>query len=246
MKRNSRSAPSLVPDTERPSDKVLAWDLPTRLFKWSLVLCVALAWATNRYADTRPYLHVWNGYTVLVLVVFRVLWGLVGGSTARFTAFVTSPWTALRFFIKQVRGLAPAYLGHSPAAGWVILVLMALAGVQATLGLFSADQDRLIIEGPLADIVSDAAIHRATALHRLGFNLILAAASVHIATNLLYALLQRKGLIKAMVTGRKLRGPYVDFAEAQAGSLPAAILCLAAAIAIVFGGIVALGGHPLQ
>lgn len=231
---------------DRSQRSVLAWDLPTRLFKWSLVACVFLAWATDKFGEDEPYLHKWVGYAVLVLIVFRLLWGFVGGSTARLSAFVTWPWTAVRFFIKQLRGSSLPFLGHTPIAGWMILALMSVLAVEGTLGLFAADPDRLIIEGPLTDMVSDETIHAASSLHRLGFDLILVLAGMHILANLIYDVFKRKGYIKAMITGRKSAGDYVDFAEATPGSVWKALICLAAAATIVFGGIFALGGHPFR
>lgn len=222
--------------------EVLAWDLPTRLFKWGLVACVAAAWATNRFALEHPYWHVWNGIAVLVLLVFRALWGLVGGSTARFSAFVTSPPRALRYFAAQLRGVAPPYLGHTPIAAQMIVALLLVLAVQAGLGLYSADPDRLIVGGPLADTIGDATVQRISRLHRWGFDVVLVLASLHIAANAFYAVVSRKGYLQAMVTGRKVAAPYHDARSARPGSLTSAAVCLLAAFALVLGVIRLLGG----
>jgi cytochrome b len=118
--------------------------------------------------------------------------------------------------------------------------------VQACLGLYSADADRLIIEGPLAKTVSDASVDFSAHWHRVGFNIILGLVTLHILANLAYDLLGRYGLIRAMLIGRKAPGDYHDMREARAGSPVAALICLAAAIAIVFAGIFALGGNPFR
>ena len=225
---------------------VRAWDLPTRLFKWLLTLLVCLAWVSNKFGAAVPSWHVWNGYAILVLVVFRILWGVFGGSTARFSAFIASPRAAFAYLRGQWVGKARAFLGHNPLGGWMVLALLAAVGTQALFGLYSADQDRLIIEGPLAKTVSDGAVDFAAHWHRVGFNLILALVTVHVAANLAYDLVGKYGLIRAMLTGRKPRADYQDMPEAVPGSLERAFLCLLAAIAIVFGGILVAGGSPLR
>ena len=230
-------------ETRSPRPTVLAWDLPTRLFKWSLVACVIAAWLTNRYAVQQPYLHVWNGYAVLILLVFRLFWGFVGGTTSRFSAFLAWPWEALRFLLAQLRGRGRAYLGHSPASGQMIAMLLVCLLAQASLGLFSADPDRLVVEGPLAATVGEATVARLSSLHRYGFDIIAALATIHVFVNVSYAAFTRKGFLTAMITGRKATSAYVDEAEARPGSLVAAAACLLCSIVVVFGGIYAFGGR---
>jgi cytochrome b len=232
--------------TKTPKREVKAWDLPTRLFKWLLALLVLMAWISNKYGGAVPHWHIWNGYAILILIVFRVLWGFFGGSTARFSAFVASPSAALAYLRGQWRGMRLHYLGHNPAGSWMVLALLAALAAQACLGLYSADQDRLIIEGPLAKTISDQAVDFAAHWHRLGFNLILLLVTLHIAATLAYDLLGKYGLIRAMVTGRKPAAEYQDMQENAAGSKIRAAICLLAAITIVFGGIYLLGGNPLQ
>jgi cytochrome b len=229
-----------------PQHMVAAWDLPTRLFKWLLTLLVLLAWVSNKYGSAIPHWHIWNGYAILMLIVFRVLWGFVGGSTARFSAFSIKPSAALAYLRAQWRGMKPHYLGHNPLAAWMVLALLAALAAQAGLGLYSGDEDRIVIEGPLAKTVSDQAVAFAAHWHRLGFKLILTLVTIHIAAALAYDLLGKYGLIGAMVTGRKPADAYQDMQEAAAGSAAHAMLCLLAACAIVFGGIYLLGGNPLQ
>jgi cytochrome b len=231
---------------EPPQATVRAWDLPTRLFKWGLVALVAAAWASNKFGAAVPHWHVWNGTAILVLIVFRVLWGFFGGSTARFSAFVVSPRRMFAYLRGQLAGVAPRYLGHNPLGAWMVLALLAVVAAQAMLGLYAADADRLIVEGPLAKTVSDEGVDFAAHWHRVGFNLILALVAIHVATNLAYDLLAKHGLIRAMVTGCKPAADFYDMREAAAGSAARALICLAAAIAIVLGGIFALGGNPLR
>src|SRR6185437_194664 len=99
----------MTPST--PDRHVRAWDLPTRLFHWALVLAIADGYVSRHYGDSDFLWHKWNGYAVLTLVVFRVIWGFVGGSTARFGAFFPTPLSMLRYGLGLFRQGAPRYLG---------------------------------------------------------------------------------------------------------------------------------------
>ena len=215
--------------------KVLAWDGPTRLFKWALVAVVAWAWITDQLAMTTW--HVWNGHAVLVLVVFRLLWGVVGGSTARFASFLRSPLATLRYGLDLARGREAHYLGHNPLGGWMVLVLIGLAALMGLSGLFNADDDRMLIEGPFAAKLSDAAVHFAHRIHSYGFELLQIAVVLHVAAVVFHSVVKKDRLVPAMVTGAKPARTYVDASEATPGSVIAAVACFAVAIAVVWGGI---------
>lgn len=218
---------------------VIAWDGPTRVFKWALVFVVIDGWISNRYGGSVPLWHKCNGYAALVLILFRLLWGFVGGSTARFASFVQGPGTVLGY----VRAM-PKFLGHNPLGGWMVLALLAGVAAMGLFGLFAADEDRLIIEGPLARTVSDAAVDVAAKWHRYVFGALEALIAVHVAANVIYAVTSKENLIRAMITGRKPQADYVDMRSSVPGSWSTAGLCLVAAAAIVFGSIIAAGGHP--
>jgi cytochrome b len=237
--------------TMSPAKSVSVWDLPTRLFHWSLVTCIASAWISFRYAETLgdPTLkwHRYNGYAILVLLIFRVLWGFVGSSTARWSAFVTWPWTAARYGIDLLRGRDRHFLGHNPMGTYMILALLAAVGVQATVGLFVVEHNDTSW-GPLYKLVSEAWQKRLTSWHIWAFFwIILPLVGTHILANTLYGLIKKDPLITAMVTGKKPAAPYEDAAEvviARDVWLRAAA-CLAVALVVVFGGITLLGGKVL-
>jgi len=236
-------APVVTASARETPILVRVWDLPTRLFKWSLVLCVVLAWATNKFATEHPQWHKWNGYAVLVLIAFRILWGFFGSFPSRFAAFIPSPRQTLAYALALFRGGGPKYLGHTPLGAWMILALLVATATQAIIGLYSADEDRLVIEGPLAHTVSDAAVDKAASLHRLGFNIILVLASVHILANILYDVIGRSGLVRSMITGDKRVDPEISPLEPAKASGLRALACLIVATGIVFGAIAALGGR---
>jgi cytochrome b len=217
------------------SNRVQAWDVPTRVFKWLLVASVAMAWATNKYAVQHPEWHKWSGYAALVLVTFRVLWGFCGGYTARFSSFVAGPRTVARYALAEVQGRERKFLGHNPLGGWMVITLLAAVGTQAVLGLFSAGDDYLSLQGPLAHTVKDATVSVVTHLHRWGVNVILCLVITHVMVNIFYDVFRQAGLIRGMITGRKPPAKYADAAGAVAGSTLTAGICFCVAVLAVFG-----------
>jgi cytochrome b len=225
--------------------RVTAWDLPTRLFKWTLVILVAVAWVSNKYGSGFPAWHKATGYAVLTLLVFRILWGVVGGSTARFSLFFPRPKRVLAYAAALLRGEARPYLGHNPLGAIMILTLLTAVGFQAICGLYAADPDRLVIEGPLAATVNDSFVDQAARWHRHGFNFLLVLVSIHVTTNLFYDLFKKAGLVRAMIRGTKPKQNYEDIREARPGSIWSAVICLALAAAVVLASIIAAGGHQI-
>jgi cytochrome b len=214
------------------------------------VFCVVSAWASFRLADRigDPTLvwHRWNGYAILVLVTFRIIWGFAGSSTSRFGAFVNWPWTALRYGLDMLSGKKRAFLGHNPMGSWMILMLLAALAVQGGLGLFSLEHNELVA-GPLKRLVAHETSEKITKLHVQGIVVIMALVAMHVTANVLYGWLKKDPLITAMVTGEKPAHDYEDQREMTpvSGVTLRAALCLCAAIVVVFGGILALGGRIL-
>ena len=223
-------------------EKVLAWDLPTRIFKWVLVALVVSAWVSNKWGGAVPTWHVWNGYAILVAVVFRLLWGVFGGSTARFSSFVAAPGRAIAYGLALLKGREGHFLGHNPLGGWMVVALLLLLGAQAVTGLYAADSDRLIIEGPLAKTVGDATVTFASHWHHRLFNLLKIAVVLHVAAVIFHSVVKRDRLVPAMVTGLKPAKPYDDAAVATPASWGVALGCLAAAGLIVLVAVKVLGG----
>ncbi len=231
--------------------KVRAWDLPTRLFHWLLAALIAAAWASWQYSEalgdpTLSY-HRWIGHAVLVLIVFRVLWGFAGSSTSRFSAWLYWPWTAAAYLFSVLSGRSRPYLGHTPVGSYMILALLAVTTAQAVLGLLTVEHNDLTA-GPLYRLISEDRQQQITSWHRWMFYwVILPLVAIHILANLLYGLVKKDPLITGMITGRK---PAADYADAQEASITGrpmlrALACLAVATAAVFGTILALGGKYL-
>ncbi len=176
------------------------WDLPVRLFHWAIVVLIFLAWLSQEfnYMDW----HVRIGYTILTLLVFRVIWGFICSDTARFTRFLRSPVAALRHLAHIHRREADREIGHNAAGGWMVLVMLALIGVQAGTGLFANDDANT--EGPLMHLVEKDQSDWLSHIHSLNFTLIEAVIVLHVLAIMVYAVLKRQNLVRPMVTGTKL------------------------------------------
>ena len=225
---------------EKARPDVLAWDLPTRLCKWGLVAAIITAWVSSGFDDPNMTVHKGAGYAVLTLIIYRILWGFFGGTTARFSTFLKSP-PAVVAYLRAVRsGTDRPYLGHNPAGGLMIVGLLLVCSVQVTLGLVSSDG--VLASGPFADMVGDAWSSRAAKLHSVWFYVILGLALAHIAVNLFHQFVKRDNLIGAMVTGHKTHAHFADVHNARRGSWLIAFLCLGIAIAAVVALVILPGG----
>ena len=201
--------------------RVRIWDWPTRAFHWLLVLLIPALWWTAEYERTE--LHLQLGIVMLGLVLFRILWGFLGGSTARFTHFLKGP----RGIAAYLSGRVPNAVGHNPLGGWSVLAMLVLLVVQVGLGLFASDEDGLYM-GPLSLWLSEDTVETITDLHETLFNVLLALIVLHVAAILFYTLFRRQNLIGPMVTGS---GEAPESA-APMQSAPAWRLLLALGIAI--------------
>ena len=224
---------------------VRAWDLPTRLFHWSLVTLIASAYLTRSYSnDPTLYWHRMNGYAILTLLLFRVMWGFAGSSTSRFTHFFPRPIATLHYGLQVLRSRAPHYLGHNPLGSILIFLMLGAVLLQASTGLFTTDD--VLAEGPLNKFASSALSGRASSYHARGYWIIGGLVVIHIVANLTYQFIKRDRLINAMVTGRKPPIAYADERECVVAPTSHALACLAVAAAIVGGGVMLAGGSLLR
>ncbi len=175
---------------------VRVWDLPTRLFHWALVVLFAVQWWSGK--AERIEIHIASGLTLIGLLIFRLIWGLIGGSTARFSSFVRGP----RAVFAYLRGWSGPPIGHNPLGGWSVIVMLVLLSVQAGLGLFASDEDA-VDSGPLSDWVSFESAQRLLENHQTLFNVLLMLIGVHIAA-VAYYLLRGDNLISPMLSGRRV------------------------------------------
>lgn len=204
---------------------VRIWDLPTRLFHWSLVLLVVFSVATAKVGGNWMDWHMRSGYAVLALLVFRLLWGFAGSRYALFAQFVRAPRAVLAY-LRAPRGVGERHAGHNPLGGWSVLALLAALLVQAATGLFANDE--IATEGPLSKLVSGATASLMTKIHLLNQNAIYALVALHLAAIAYYFFAKRENLVVPMVTGDK-RGIAAE--PAQDDALVRARAALLAAVA---------------
>ena len=183
--------------------RIRLWDFPVRLFHWALVVAIGTAWWTNQEAIIN--IHELAGYTVLTLVLFRIIWGFVGSSNARFKSFVKSPFAVLSYLRKLPKGSEEelAYAGHNPAGGLMVVVLLILVGVQAFTGLFTSEDTFLFFDGPLVKYVPSGFASTMNYIHHVNINLIYVAVGLHVVAAIGYLFLKNENLIGAMITGTR-------------------------------------------
>ena len=180
--------------------KSLVWDLPVRLFHWSIVILVVFSWYSIEIEENLDW-HFISGYCVLALLLFRVTWGFIGTRYARFRSMLFKPATTLQYFRSLFSGQNQRYSGHNPAGSLSVFALLGLMLVQATTGLFANDEDYYF--GPLSDYVSIQTADRLTELHHLNFNILTGFIVLHILAIIFYRLVKKEKLLLAMITGNK-------------------------------------------
>ena len=197
------------------------WDLPVRLVHWLLAGLIAFSWWSvhNHHTDW----HIWSGCAILTLLIFRLLWGFVGSSTARFATFVRGPGAIRDYFKGRWSGI-----GHNPLGALSVIALFLAVAVQVGLGLVSEDEDG-IYTGPLYRLVSTETSDKARDIHELWFNVILGLIVLHLAAIIFYRL-RGKHLTKPMITGRAAIGPEAQ--PMRPGKWWVALICLAVGIGV--------------
>lgn len=206
-------------------NKILVWDLPTRLFHWLLVAAFAAAYISG---DTGGNWLVWHGRIglfIVGLIAFRLTWGFAGSTYARFSTFVRGPAAIKDYLAGKWHGL-----GHNPLGALSVLALLALISLQATSGLF-AQNDDTGFAGPFYALVSNSFGELATKLHHKVIDLLLILVGLHVLAILFYGHVKKDKLLKPMLTGYK----EVHAGEnARGGGLAAFLVALVVALAAAY------------
>jgi cytochrome b len=219
--------PRSTPPGAEHDRSVLVWDLPTRVFHWLTVVLVAGAYLTERFKWIDW--HVRIGETLLVLVLFRLLWGCFGGETARFRSFVSSPAAALRHLRHVFRREADRQVGHNAAGAWMVLLLLVLLLIETLTGLYVYND--IADEGPLSEWVPASIANAISTMHTVGWDVLVAAVALHVAAIALYAIAKGHNLLRPMITGRK---PLpVSIGAPRTASIWLALLLLGSAAIVV-------------
>lgn len=181
--------------------KIRVWDLPTRLFHWALVACVIGLVVTGKIGGNAIIWHSRLGYAVMALLMFRLVWGVIGGRWSRFASFLYGP----RSVVNYLRGKAhPDHLiGHNPLGAGSVFAMLLVLVAQVGTGLITDDE--IAFTGPLNKFVSSANGLLATWYHKdVGQWLLLGLVALHVAAILFYLWRKKDNLIKPMVQGDKL------------------------------------------
>ena len=210
--------------------RVRIWDLPTRVFHWASALCVLGLAVTGTAGGSAMVFHFRFGYALLTLLLFRLVWGLLGGHWSRFRSFVIGP----RAVFAYLRGRAPENhaVGHTPLGALSVWAMLAFLSLQVATGLISDDE--ISTAGPLTHLVSNATVSLGSHYHaQIGKWVLLALVLLHVAAIIYYAR-RRQGLLAAMLHGDKQLPAPATAARDDARSRMAALLLLCLCAAAVF------------
>ena len=228
---------------------VKVWDLPVRIFHWAVVILLAFQLVTGWIGGHLMPWHVYSGYALLVLIVFRILWGFAGSTHARFASFLAGPLATLRFARRLFSREAVPQVGHNPLGGWMVMALIASLAFQAFSGLFA--NDGVATEGPLATLVPVELSNDLAEWHGWNAWLLLTLSGLHVAAVVFHLVVKRDNLVTSMFTGirhvppqaaQERRATRRDRANRRAGSRDVApvfpgpwraVIVLAVAIALV-------------
>lgn len=206
--------------------KIRVWDLPTRLFHWTLAALVIGSFVSVKTGNMDW--HGRLGYAVLALLLFRLVWGFASGGYSRFTAFVRGPGSVMAY----LRGASHGP-GHNPLGALSVLAILAALLFQASSGLFTNDD--IAFEGPLSRHVSNALSSLLTTWHRRNQNILIALVVVHVAAIAYYRLRLKQDLISPMLTGDAvLPNPYPNSPDNLAMRLRALIIATGCAALVAW------------
>lgn len=215
---------------------VRIWDWPLRLFHWLLVLAVTGAYVTGKLGGELTDWHARFGSLILGLIIFRLIWGLIGTTHARFVSFFPT-WSRLSAYVRgDWNGL-----GHNPVGALAVLALLTILSVLVGTGLFANDD--IAFEGPLFNLIDKDLSDKLSGWHIRGVNVLLVLLGLHISAIVFYQRIKKADLLKPMLTGKK-RLPESQLAfEFRPVSAARLIFSLLFTVSVVWG---VWGGEPLR
>lgn len=191
---------------------IKVWDLPTRLFHWLLALavlvCVYTSYNFSDYYDLKflgsysaMAVHQYAGTLILALLIFRLIWGIFGATTARFSNFVRGPYHIMQYLKKSVTPTE----GHNPLGALMVVALILLLLIQVVTGLFLEDNTYMFANAPLADTIKSGIRNTMFTIHSNGRAVLLWLIGLHVAAIFVYLIVKRQNLIRTMITGKRER-----------------------------------------
>lgn len=204
--------------------RILLWDLPTRFCHWALAACVVAAVITGQVGGNLIEWHGKLGIAIVGLVVFRLVWGVVGSTYARFGSFFPTPRTVRAYLRGEWSGH-----GHNPLGALSVLGLLGLVALQLGTGLFANDD--IAFNAPLYELVSRELSVMLTGWHKLASNVLIALVVLHVGAVMFYLHVKKTNLVRPMLTGWK----EAEAGEsARGGRWPALLLALGLALGAVY------------
>lgn len=183
------------------SQQTKIWDIFIRVFHWSILAAFAITYLTE---DDFPSLHVYAGYTMMALIVLRLVWGFIGSRHSRFKNFIVKPSNVIKYMKEVVQFRAKRYVGHNPAGGAMVIALLFSLSMTLFFGLLTFGATEF--SGPLAGLVggvSESFANIFEELHEFFANFTLFLAVVHVLGVAIASFQHKENLIKSMVTGYK-------------------------------------------
>jgi cytochrome b len=211
--------------------KIRVWDLPTRVFHWLLAFSVVGLVITSQIGGGAMEWHFRFGYCVLTLLIFRIVWGLVGGRWSRFSAFIYSPTTVFRYL--KGTGKPEHSIGHNPMGMASVFALLFFLLFQVASGLVSDDE--IAASGPFTRFVSNALVSQATFYHKeVGKLVLLALVVLHVAAILFYLFRNKENLIVPMISGDKASEHMLEHSRDDASSRLLALVIVLISAGLVY------------
>ena len=223
----------LQPMLDNKKTATRVWDLPTRLFHWTLAIAVVALVITAKIGGNALVWHMRLGLLVLGLLVFRLLWGFVGGRWSRFASFIYSPGTVLRYLRGQGRADEHLDVGHSPLGSFSVFAVLGFLAVQVGTGLVADDEIATV--GPLNKLVTTSTGLLATSWHKSwGQWIILTLVVLHVVAIIIYQR-RKKDLLRPMLVGdRLLPSGTPASADGVRQRLLALVLALASGVCVAW------------
>lgn len=189
---------------------IKVWDFPTRVFHWLLVIAVTICIYTSyHFSDFYDFgalgsysamaLHQYAGSLILALLLFRIIWGIMGASTARFSNFIKSPAAVFRY----LKSAATATEGHNPLGAFMVIALILTLLIQVITGLFLEDNTYMFTNAPFAHLIKGSLRTNLQLIHGDGRTVLLVLIGLHILAALFYLIIKRQNLIGTMITGMR-------------------------------------------
>ena len=176
---------------------IRVWDLPIRLFHWLLVACIVGSLICVNIGGNAIQWHAYFGYSILTLLIFRIIWGFIGSTHARFASFLPNREAITNY----LQGKSPRFLGHNPIGALSVFALLLVLSIQAVTGLFVDDE--IAFQGPLSKYLSESSVSFFSEVHESNQVVIYILIAIHIAAIWYYKKLKGEDLIRPMISGDK-------------------------------------------